>query len=51
MLMIEKLKMEVRALRAQLEDNGIKPNIGAFKMLKEEEAPPKTAMTILEEEV
>ena len=49
MLMIEKLKLEVRALRAQLEENGIKPNIGAFKMLKEEEAAPKTASSMLDE--
>ena len=32
MLMIEKLKAEVRALRAQLEENGIKPNIAAYKL-------------------
>ena len=37
MLMIEKLKAEVRALRAQLEENGIKPNIGAFKIKSAEE--------------
>ena len=49
MLMIEKLKLEVRALRAQLEENGIKPNIGAFKMLKEEEAAPRTASSMLDE--
>lgn len=49
MLMIEKLKLEVRALRAQLEENGIKPNIGAFMMLKEEEAAPKTASSMLDE--
>ena len=48
MLMIEKLKAEVRALRAQLEENGIKPNLGAYKMLKEEETPPTTAAAILD---
>ena len=32
MLMIEKLKAEVRALRAQLEENGIKPNVAAYKL-------------------
>ena len=37
MLMIEKLKAEVRALRAQLEEHGIKPNISAFKLKAEEE--------------
>ena len=30
--MIEKLKAEVRALRAQLEENGIKPNVAAYKL-------------------
>ena len=38
MLMIEKLKAEVKALRAQLEEHGIKPNISSIK-LKDFEAP------------
>ena len=38
MLMIEKLKAEVKALRAQLEENGIKPNISAYKLKAGEEA-------------
>jgi len=32
MLMIEKLKAEVKALRAQLEENGIKPNIEVYRL-------------------
>ena len=38
MLMIEKLKAEVKALRAQLEENGIKPNISAYKLKAGEDA-------------
>lgn len=38
MLMIEKLKAEVKALRAQLEENGIKPNISAYKLKAGDEA-------------
>ena len=30
--MIEKLKAEVKALRAQLEENGIKPNIEVYRL-------------------
>ena len=40
MLMIEKLKAEVRALRAQLEENGIKPNIKLFQVKAEEPDTP-----------
>jgi len=32
MLMIEKLKAEIKALRAQLEEHGIKPNINLIKL-------------------
>ena len=39
LLMIEKLKAEVRALRAQLEENGIKPNIAAYKLKADTAAP------------
>ena len=52
MLMIEKLKAEVKALRAQLEEHGIKPNINPIK-LKDFEAPAdiETAEEIKDESV
>ena len=43
MLMIEKLKAEVKALRAQLEENGIKPNISAYKLKAGEDASQEEA--------
>ena len=46
MMMIEKLKMDVRALRAQLEENGIKPNIAAFR--SKDESVPTTAASIID---
>ena len=47
MMMIEKLKMDVRALRAQLEENGIKPNIAAFR--SKDESVPTTAASIIDQ--
>jgi len=46
MLMIEKLKAEVRALRAQLEENGIKPKITGYQVKDAE--PMTTAASILD---